>query len=85
MFVRDVDLSTLNDKAMTLLCRERVGFVFQAFNLVPTLTARENIVLPLSLAGRKPGQDMVRHAHRGTGYRGPLLHQPSEMSGSFRH
>ena len=50
----DVDLGTLDDKGMTLLRRERIGFVFQAFNLIPTLTARENILLPLTLAARSP-------------------------------
>ena len=50
------DLSKLNDKALTQLRRDRIGFVFQAFNLVPTLTARENITLPMALAGRKPDQ-----------------------------
>ena len=81
MFVRDVDLSTLNDKAMTLLRRERVGFVFQAFNLVPTLTARENIVLPLSLAGRKPDKKWFETLIEALGIKDRLLHRPSEMSG----
>src|SRR5436190_1050133 len=53
-FIDEVDLTTLDDEALTLLRRQRVGFIFQAFNLVPTLNARENIVLPLSIAGRKP-------------------------------
>jgi putative ABC transport system ATP-binding protein len=81
VFVRDVDLSTLNDKAMTLLRRERVGFVFQAFNLVPTLTARENIVLPLSLAGHKPDKAWFDTLIRALGIEDRLLHRPSEMSG----
>src|SRR6185312_11861799 len=55
-FIGDADLSTLDDRELTLLRRDRVGFVFQAFNLVPTVTAAENIVLPLRLAGRKPDQ-----------------------------
>src|SRR5262245_15871203 len=54
VFIGDTDLTTLDDKRLTLLRRERVGFVFQAFNLVPTLTAEENIALPLALAGRRP-------------------------------
>ena len=81
VFVREVELSSLNDKAMTLLRRERVGFVFQAFNLVPTLTARENIVLPLSLAGRKPDKkwfDTLIHALR---IEDRLHHRPAELSG----
>ncbi len=81
VFVRDVDLSTLSDKAMTLLRRERVGFVFQAFNLVPTLTARENIVLPLSLAGRKPDKRWFETLIGALGIEDRLLHRPSEMSG----
>ena len=52
-FIGDVDLSTLNDQKLTILRRDRVGFVFQAFNLVPTITAAQNITLPLLLAGRK--------------------------------
>src|SRR5690242_7864293 len=54
VYIGETDLSTLNDKALTTLRRDRVGFVFQAYNLVPTLTAQENILLPLSIAGRKP-------------------------------
>jgi putative ABC transport system ATP-binding protein len=81
VFVRDVDLSTLNDKAMTLMRRERVGFVFQAFNLVPTLTGRENIVLPLSLAGRKPDQSWFTRLIGALGIEDRLQHRPAEMSG----
>src|SRR6185437_9777424 len=55
----DVTLGSLSDKAMTVLRRERIGFVFQAFNLVPTLTARENVVLPLALAGRKIDEEWL--------------------------
>src|SRR5437879_13786854 len=54
VLVGDTDLSTLNDKALTQLRRDRVGFVFQQYNLVPTLTAIENITLPLDLAGARP-------------------------------
>ena len=64
VFIGDTDLTTLNDKQLTLLRRDRIGFVFQAFNLVPTLTAEENITLPLALAGRKPDQEWLRHAGR---------------------
>jgi putative ABC transport system ATP-binding protein len=52
VFIGDTDLTTLNDRKLTILRRDRIGFVFQAFNLVPTLTAEENITLPLALAGR---------------------------------
>ena len=54
VLVGEVDLGSLDDKTMTLLRRERIGFVFQAFNLIPTLTAQENVVLPLTLGGKKP-------------------------------
>jgi putative ABC transport system ATP-binding protein len=53
VMIGDVRLGDLSDKAMTLLRRDRIGFVFQAFNLVPTLTARENVVLPLTLGGKR--------------------------------
>ena len=56
VFIGDTDLRTLNDRQLTRLRRDRVGFVFQAFNLVPTLTAGENITLPMALAGRTPGR-----------------------------
>src|SRR3954447_5844596 len=58
-FIGDADLSTLNDKELTVLRRDRVGFVFQSFNLIPTLTAMENITLPLMLAGRKPDKEWL--------------------------
>src|SRR5438270_1540077 len=59
VFIGEVDLSTLSDKDLTLLRRDRVGFVFQTFNLVPTLTALENMTLPLALAGRKPDKEWL--------------------------
>jgi len=77
----DVDLSNLDDTAMTVLRRERVGFVFQAFNLVPTLTARENIVLPYTLGGRRPDPDWVDQLARSLGITDRLSHRPSELSG----
>src|SRR5213593_1178841 len=55
VFIGDVDLSSLDEKRLTLLRREKVGFVFQAYNLVPTLNASENITLPMDIAGRTPG------------------------------
>jgi putative ABC transport system ATP-binding protein len=76
-----VDLGTLDDKAMTLLRRERIGFVFQAFNLIPTLTARENILLPLTLGGRKPARGWVRELARTLGIADRLGHRPAELSG----
>ena len=80
-FIGDADLSTLNDHQLTLLRRDRVGFVFQAFNLVPTVTAAENIVLPLRLAGRKPDQAWMDQVVTTMGIRDRLNHHPSELSG----
>jgi putative ABC transport system ATP-binding protein len=70
----EVDLGSLDDKAMTLLRRERIGFVFQAFNLVPTLTAGENVVLPLTLGGRKPDRAWVEELTRSLGIADRLGH-----------
>jgi putative ABC transport system ATP-binding protein len=81
VLIDDVDLGHLNDKAMTLLRRERVGFVFQSFNLVPTLTAGENIALPLTLAGKKPDQEWLDGLVTSLGIGDRLRHRPSEMSG----
>ena len=81
VFIGAVDLSTLDDKRLTQLRRDRVGFVFQAFNLVPTLTAAENIVLPMSLAGRKPDKEWVDEVVRTVGLSKRLRHRPSELSG----
>jgi putative ABC transport system ATP-binding protein len=77
----DVDLGSLGDKAMTLLRRERIGFVFQAYNLVPTLTARENVVLPLTLGGRKPDRTWVGELAHSLGIADRLGHRPAELSG----
>ena len=79
--IGDVDLSTLGDKALTNLRRDRLGFVFQSFNLVPTLTAWENITLPMDLAGRKPDQEWVDNVVDTIGLRDRLGHRPSELSG----
>jgi putative ABC transport system ATP-binding protein len=81
VFIGAVDLSTLDDKRLTQLRRDRVGFVFQAFNLVPTLTAAENIVLPMSLAGRKPDKEWVDEVVHTVGLNKRLRHRPSELSG----
>jgi putative ABC transport system ATP-binding protein len=80
-FVGDVALGTLSDKELTLLRRTRVGFVFQAFNLVPTLTARENIALPLTLAGRKPDPAWSDEVVATVDLGDRLGHRPSELSG----
>jgi putative ABC transport system ATP-binding protein len=79
--VGDTDLGRLGDKALTTLRRERIGFVFQAFNLIPTLTAKENILLPLSLAGRKPDPDWFDTVVDAVGLRDRLEHLPTELSG----
>jgi len=79
--VDGTQLRGLKDKGLTTLRRERIGFVFQAFNLVPTLTAEENIVLPLSLAGRKADKAWFDHVVDAVGLRDRLSHRPTEMSG----
>jgi putative ABC transport system ATP-binding protein len=80
-FIGETDLSTLDDTKLTVLRRERVGFVFQAFNLVPTLTAQENITLPLALAGHKGDRDWISQVVTTLGLTKRLRHRPSEMSG----
>jgi putative ABC transport system ATP-binding protein len=75
------ELSTLDDKGLTRLRRDRLGFVFQAFNLVPVLTAEENIVLPLTLAGRKPDREWHDMLIAAVGLGDRLTHRPSELSG----
>jgi putative ABC transport system ATP-binding protein len=79
--VDGTSLGRLKDKDLTTLRRERVGFVFQSFNLVPTLTAEENILLPLSLAGRKADPAWFDAVVDSVGLRPRLGHRPSEMSG----
>ena len=81
VFIGDVDLTTLDDKRLTLLRRDRVGFVFQAYNLVPTLTAAENITLPLDIAGRDVDRAWFDTVVNTVGLRDRLAHRPSELSG----
>jgi putative ABC transport system ATP-binding protein len=81
VFIGDVELGTLSDKELTLLRRTQVGFVFQAFNLVPTLTARENIVLPLTLAGAKADGHWFDEVIDTVGLGDRLGHRPAELSG----
>jgi putative ABC transport system ATP-binding protein len=76
-----MELSSLNDNEMTLLRREHIGFVFQAFNLIPTLSAEENIVLPITLGGHKPDSAWVSELARALGIADRLGHRPSELSG----
>ncbi len=80
-FIGDVDLGALDDKALTVLRRDRIGFVFQAFNLLPTLTALENITLPMDIAGRKPDQAWLDTVVDTVGLRERLAHRPNELSG----
>ena len=81
VFIGDTDLTTLGDKELTRIRRDEVGFVFQSFNLIPTLTAYENITLPLDLAGRKPDQIWVDSVIATVGLGDRLKHRPSELSG----
>jgi putative ABC transport system ATP-binding protein len=80
-FIGDADLSTLNDHQLTMLRRDHVGFVFQSFNLVPTITAAENITLPLLLAGRKGDQEWIAKVIETLNIGNRLRHRPQEMSG----
>ncbi|MDH6119728.1 putative ABC transport system ATP-binding protein [Kitasatospora sp. GAS204A] len=80
-WIGDTDLTDLKDKALTKLRRDRVGFVFQAFNLLPVLTALENITLPMDIAGRKPDRQWLEEVVRATGLAGRLAHRPAQLSG----
>ena len=81
VLIGDVDLTTLSEKALTKLRRDKVGFVFQAFNLIPTLTASENITLPLDIAGRDVDRAWFDQVVDTIGIRDRLGHRPSELSG----
>ena len=81
VFIGDVQLSTLSDKQLTKLRRTNVGFVFQAYNLIPTLTAQENITLPLLLDGSKGDEEWIGRVIDTVGLRDRLKHRPSELSG----
>jgi putative ABC transport system ATP-binding protein len=80
-FIGGTELGALGDRQLTLLRRERIGFVFQAFNLLPTLTVAENITLPQDLAGTRADDDWVDALIDVVGLRDRLLHRPSELSG----
>jgi putative ABC transport system ATP-binding protein len=80
-YIGDVDLGSLTDRQLTLLRRTHVGFVFQSFNLVPTLDAWENITLPMALAGTKPDAEWVDGVIDTVGVRDRLKHRPFELSG----
>jgi putative ABC transport system ATP-binding protein len=79
--VDGTDITKLGDEALTRLRRDRIGFVFQFFNLLPMLNARENILLPLSIAGRSPDPEWLETVIDQTGLRDRLTHRPSELSG----
>jgi putative ABC transport system ATP-binding protein len=79
--IAGTEVTTLDDKALTELRRDKVGFIFQAFNLLPVLTAEENILLPLSIAGRSPDREWVDRLIDTVGLRDRLDHRPSELSG----
>ena len=81
VYLGDTEVTGLSDKALTLLRRDRVGFIFQSYNLVPTLTAAENITLPLDLAGRSPDQQWLDQVIDIMGLRPRLSHRPNELSG----
>jgi putative ABC transport system ATP-binding protein len=81
VFVGGADIGRLDDAGLTRLRRDRIGFVFQSFNLVPTLTAGENITLPADLAGRKVDREWLGHLAGQLGIAGKLGHRPGQMSG----
>jgi len=79
--IGDVELGSLSDQDLTLLRRDKVGFVFQAYNLLPTLTAAENTTLPLDLAGRRPDSSWMDQVVKSIGIADRLNHRPDELSG----
>jgi putative ABC transport system ATP-binding protein len=81
VFIGDTDISKLSEKQLTLLRRDKVGFIFQAYNLLPTLTAAENIELPIAIAGRKPDRKWLDTVIDAVGLRQRLSHKPAELSG----
>jgi len=81
VFLGDLEISGMGEAELTRVRRDRIGFIFQSFNLVPTLTAAENITLPMSIAGRKADPDWVDHVVTRLGLCDRLKHRPAEMSG----
>ncbi|GAA3724106.1 ABC transporter ATP-binding protein [Streptomyces tremellae] len=79
--IGDVELGSLKDKQLTRLRRDRIGFIFQAFNLLPTLNAIENITLPMDIAGRRPDPEWLERVVTMTGLAGRLKHRPTQLSG----
>jgi putative ABC transport system ATP-binding protein len=81
VYLGDTEITSLKDRALTLLRRDRIGFIFQSFNLLPTMTAAENIVLPMRIAGRTPDEHWVASIVETVGLTGRLSHRPSQLSG----
>jgi putative ABC transport system ATP-binding protein len=81
VYLGDTEITSLSDRALTLLRRDHIGFIFQAFNLLPTMTAAENIELPIRIAGRKPDAFWVQSIVETVGLADRLEHRPSELSG----
>ena len=81
ILINGIDLASLNDKELTKMRRDSFGFIFQAFNLIPTLTAEENITLPSSIAGRKPEDEWVEQVINAMDIGDRLGHRPNELSG----
>ncbi|MFI9627162.1 ABC transporter ATP-binding protein [Streptomyces sp. NPDC052042] len=79
--IGDTELGALKDKQLTQLRRDKIGFIFQAFNLLPTLTALENITLPMDIAGRKPDEAWMRRVIDMVGLSDRLSHRPTQLSG----
>ncbi|MFJ9779053.1 ABC transporter ATP-binding protein [Amycolatopsis sp. NPDC101161] len=81
VWIGDTEITRLSDKRLTRLRRDKIGFIFQAFNLLPTLTALENITLPMNLAGRTPDKTWLDHVIDTVGLADRLAHRPAELSG----
>ena len=81
VFLEDEEISALSEKDLTLVRREKMGFIFQAYNLIPMLDAEENILLPLKLAGKEPDHDWFDRVVDTVGLRDRLRHRPDELSG----
>ena len=81
VWLGDIEVTGLDDDGLTALRRDHIGFIFQFFNLLPMLTAEENVLLPLEIAGRKPDRDWYRELIAKVGLRDRLTHRPSELSG----
>ena len=77
----DIDITAVSEKELTIVRRDKIGFVFQSYNLIPTLNAIENITLPMALAGRKPDKEWLDRVIKTVGLADRLNHRPSELSG----